>query len=70
MKRAVIIELNGETRELPGPLTVMGLLQHLEIKPVMVAVEINMDVVPKASYDEHMVDPGDQVEIVSFVGGG
>ena len=64
------IQLNGKRREIPDGLTVSGLLEHLGMQPVRVAVEINLDIVPKASYPEHTLRPGDAVEVVAFVGGG
>jgi len=64
------ITLNGEPRELPAPLTVLALLSQLEIDPRVVAVEHNRLVVKRARYGETMIEPGAEVEIVSFVGGG
>jgi thiamine biosynthesis protein ThiS len=64
------ITLNGESRELAGPLTVSGLLAHLKIDPRRVAVEHNLVVLKRASFDRVEVRDGDQVEIVNFVGGG
>lgn len=66
----VTILLNGEGREIPDGVTVAGLLEHLRIQAVRVAVEINLDVVPRASFGERRVAQGDRVEVVSFVGGG
>ncbi len=64
------IILNGEPREIPGPLTVGGLLAALKIDSRRVAVEHNLKVLKRASLGEVEVRDGDQVEIVSFVGGG
>lgn len=62
--------LNGEPATVPTPLTVAGLLSHLEIDPRRVAVELNEEVVKRARYDDTPVRAGDAVEIVNFVGGG
>lgn len=62
--------LNGEPTNVPAPLTVTGLLAHLEIDPRRVAVELNEAVVKRARYDETPINAGDAVEIVNFVGGG
>lgn len=62
--------LNGEPASVPTPLTVTGLLAHLEIDPRRVAVEVNEAVVKRARYDETPIHAGDAVEIVNFVGGG
>jgi thiamine biosynthesis protein ThiS len=66
----VTIRLNGEPHELPGPLTVSGLLARLGIDPRRVAVERNLAVVRRASYDATPVEDGDEIEVVNFVGGG
>jgi thiamine biosynthesis protein ThiS len=62
--------LNGEPARLPAPLTVAGLLAHLEIDARRVAVELNEAVVKRALYGETPINAGDAVEIVNFVGGG
>lgn len=62
--------LNGEPATVPAPLTVRGLLDHLEIDPRRVAVELNEAVVKRARYEETPINAGDAVEIVNFVGGG
>jgi thiamine biosynthesis protein ThiS len=64
------IRLNGDSREISGPLSISALLQQLEIDARRVAVELNTAVVKKAAYDSSVVEDGDEVEIVNFVGGG
>ncbi len=64
------IKLNGDPHEIPQPLSVSALLAALAIDPRRVAVEHNLAVVKKAAYDSALVQDGDQVEIVNFVGGG
>ena len=64
------ITLNGEKKEIPSGLTVGGLLELLEIKPERVAVEINEEIVRKATYAEVPVKENDRVEVVQFMGGG
>ena len=64
------ITLNGDPHELPGPLSISALLQELEIDARRVAVELNLSVVKKAAYESSVVNDGDEVEIVNFVGGG
>ncbi|MDQ3346385.1 MAG: sulfur carrier protein ThiS [Acidobacteriota bacterium] len=64
------IQLNGERFELTGPLTIGALLAQLNIDPRLVAVEHNIEVVKRHRYDTTMVNEGDEVEIVNFVGGG
>ena len=64
------ITLNGDAHELAEPLTISRLLTTLEIDPRRVAVEHNLVIVKRATYGAVTVQPGDQVEIVNFVGGG
>jgi thiamine biosynthesis protein ThiS len=64
------ITLNGEPYEIPERLSVSSLLARLGIDPRRVAVEHNLAVVKRAAFDETMIDDGDSVEIVNFVGGG
>ncbi len=64
------IVLNGDPFEIAEPVTVSALLAQLRIDPRRVAVEHNLVVLKRATFDEVVVKEGDQVEIVNFVGGG
>lgn len=64
------IQLNGDPREIEGPLSVSALLEQLAIDARRVAVELNLAVVKKSAYDSSVIKDGDEVEIVNFVGGG
>ena len=66
----VKITLNGDLHEVAGPLTVSALLSQLEIDSRRVAVEHNLTVLKRALYESTMINEGDQIEIVNFVGGG
>jgi len=66
----VHITLNGDPYELSEALTIGRLLASLSIDPRRVAVEHNLAVVKRATYDVAVIQPGDQIEIVNFVGGG
>ena len=66
----VVITLNGDPHDLSGPLTVAQLLSQLKIDPRRVAVELNLVVLKRATFDTALVQEGDRVEIVNFVGGG
>ena len=66
----VTITLNGEPRDIPGPMTVADVLRHLGVKPEHVAVEINRGLVPRTRHGEATVSAGDAIEIVTLVGGG
>lgn len=62
--------INGESREVPGGLTVAALIEHLGLQPERVAVERNREIVPRNRWTETLVVEGDNYEIVHFVGGG
>jgi sulfur carrier protein len=64
------ISVNGETRAaLPGA-TVIDLLRHLGLDSGRVAIERNLEILPRQKWTETRVVPGDRYEIVQFVGGG
>jgi len=64
------ITLNGEARAIPDGLSVEGLLQHLGIVSKKVAVERNLEIVPKSTFPTTLITDGDRLEIVHFIGGG
>jgi thiamine biosynthesis protein ThiS len=64
------IRLNGDPYELPGELTILQLLQQLQIDPRRVAVEHNLTIVKRDRLETTRIGEGDEVEIVNFVGGG
>ena len=64
------IILNGEKKDIPDGITVVGLLEHLNIQHQRVAVERNEEIVKKAAYGETVLKDGDALEVVSFMGGG
>ncbi|MGC8553026.1 MAG: sulfur carrier protein ThiS [Phycisphaerae bacterium] len=64
------ITVNGQTIKLDEPMTIAQLLQRFGIEPVRVAVEKNRDIVPRKTYAQAAISPGDAIEIVTFVGGG
>jgi len=66
----VTIVLNGDPYDVPGPVTIAGLLERLDIDSRRVAVERNMVVLKRALFETTEVSDGDQIEIVNFVGGG
>lgn len=63
------VTINGEQRGLTEQ-NLLQLLQSLEIDPRRVAVELNMEILPKAEYGTATLADGDRIEIVHFVGGG
>jgi len=64
------IFLNGEARSLAGAVTVAGLLKELGIVAGKVAVERNLEIVPKSAFETTQLTEGDRIEIVHFIGGG
>ena len=64
------ILLNGEDREAPDSVTILGLLESIGRAPGRVAVEVNGRIVPRSEYQCLTLTPDDRVEVVQFVGGG
>ncbi len=64
------ITVNGEIRRFESSMTVAGLLAALELEPRKIAVERNLEIVPKSLFEQTALADGDQIEIVQFVGGG
>ena len=64
------VVLNGEPREIPDGLTVQGLIHHLDLKDERIAVERNQEIVRRADWVTALLQEGDKLEIVHFVGGG
>jgi len=62
--------LNGERHDLDAPTSVAGLIEALGLEPRKVAVERNLEIVPRSTYGAVMLNDGDRLEIVHFVGGG
>ena len=70
METAVSISVNGETRPVTPGATVSDLLRELGVNSARVAIERNLQILPRAAWSETPVQPGDRYEIVQFVGGG
>jgi thiamine biosynthesis protein ThiS len=64
------VTINGERREIPDGLNVIALLEHLGMSNGRVAIERNLDILPRARWQETQVESNDSFEIVHFVGGG
>jgi len=64
------ITMNGEVRDLENETSVLQMLTSLELNPAKVAVERNLEIVPRSLFAETMVKEGDRIEIVRFIGGG
>jgi sulfur carrier protein len=66
----VQLTINGETRAFAGVADVAGLVMALGLDTRKVAVERNLEIVPRSAYQETPVADGDRIEIVHFIGGG
>ena len=64
------IQVNGDSRNVREEMNVTGLLQDLQLNVERVAVEINLQILEKGEFDSRILQEGDRVEIMSFIGGG
>ena len=64
------IRMNGEHRRVTAGLSIAEMLNEMGVDPLRVAVERNLNVVPRALLREVEVEDGDDFEVVHFVGGG
>jgi thiazole synthase len=64
------ITVNGEPRRVPRGISVADLALELGLEPSRVAVERNLEIVPRSTLGQVVVEDGDDYEIVTFVGGG
>lgn len=64
------IIVNGRTHQAPEGATIAQLLAELQLSDKPVAVEVNLQLVPKGRHAEHRLAAGDRLEIVTLVGGG
>ncbi|HEY8574451.1 sulfur carrier protein ThiS [Phenylobacterium sp.] len=62
--------LNGEPRAVGGVRDIAGLVAQLGLDARKVAVERNLEIVPRSAYAETALADGDRIEIVHFIGGG
>jgi len=64
------LQINGESREFPSPLTLTALVELLGMKADRVAVELNREIAQRDRWAQTSLNDGDRLEIVHFVGGG
>lgn len=64
------LHINGERREFPDGLSLAALIAQLGMKTDRVAVELNLEIVPRTNWETTALKDGDKLEIVHFVGGG
>ena len=66
----ITLTINGEQRAFAGLADVAALVAALGLDPRKVAVERNLEIVPRSAYGRTPIADGDRIEIVSFIGGG
>lgn len=64
------VTINGEHREVADGLSVEELVKQFHFRPKQVAIEVNCDLVPRRQYPDTPLREGDEIEIVTLVGGG
>ena len=64
------LTVNGETRTFQGVADVAGLVTALGLDTKKLAVERNLEIVPRSAYGRTVLADGDRIEIVHFIGGG
>jgi sulfur carrier protein len=69
-RNGIVIQFNGQPREVPRGATVAALLEQLGLRPAYVGVEINQELAPRSQHAQRVLEQGDRVEVVSLVGGG
>ncbi len=64
------IYLNGEAREVPDNWTAAKLVESLGLTGRRIAMEVNLEILPRSDHDSYILKAGDKVEIVHAIGGG
>ena len=70
LETAITISVNGENRSAKAGASVSDLLRELGLESGRVAIERNLEILPRPQWPETLVQSGDRYEIVQFVGGG
>ena len=64
------IYVNGEVRQVADCLSIAQLVEALGLTGQRIAVEVNLEIVPRSTHAEHLLQTGDRIEIVRAIGGG
>jgi sulfur carrier protein len=64
------IIVNGEQRQVPDTYTAAQLVEAMGLSGQRVAMEVNLEIVPRSTYESHVLQPEDRIEVVHAVGGG
>ncbi len=62
--------INGKPQQLPDGISAAALIEHLGLADQRLAMEVNQEIVPRSTFESHILKPGDQIEIVRAIGGG
>ena len=66
----MMITCNGDKKTVPDGMTVLGLLEFLQVQQARVAVELNLEIIKKDKFGTTVIKDGDSLEVVSFMQGG
>ena len=69
-EKMVSLRINGEDRRFEVAPTIGAVLESLKVPADAVAVEVNRTIVPRRTHENHRLEDGDEIEVVTFVGGG
>ncbi len=64
------ITLNGELKAVPKNCTAQQLIESLQLQNMRLALEVNLAIIPRSTFKQHILHPEDKVEIVRAIGGG
>ena len=64
------ININGKSVEIRESLTVAELIREKDLKPEAIVLEVNLKIIDREVWEETLLNAGDSVELISFVGGG
>jgi sulfur carrier protein len=62
--------INGKTEQMPEGMNAAQLIDHLGLTHERLAMEVNREIVPRSSFQSHVLKAGDRIEIVRAIGGG
>ena len=64
------VKVNGEIREFPQGTTLLAIIQSLGLESKVMAAAVNMEIVKQDAWDQAVLNDGDTLELLDFVGGG
>lgn len=70
MSENIQVRMNGKDRQIEAGHSVHSLIESLDLHPSLIVVELNREILDRAAYGDAMVQAGDTIELVHFVGGG